>query len=146
MNENGDWTVIRISVLTVALCGLGMLGIPQVQAEQLNRAEADALKHLIQPKFAVAETIESAEFAAEHCPGLHVSEDGVLAEAADVGVTLDDADVFNSPEWKVWEERGRMNSAIGYNEDPGAFCERMWRWLGPEHNPPTFKRTLLTKD
>ena len=130
MNENGDWTVIRISVLTVALCGLGMLGIPQVQAEQLNRAEADALKHLIQPKFAVAETIESAEFA----------------EAADVGVTLDDADVFNSPEWKVWEERGRMNSAIGYNEDPGAFCERMWRWLGPEHNPPTFKRTLLTKD
>ena len=82
MNKNGDWTVIRISGLTVALCGLGMFGIPQVQAEQLNRAEADALKHLIQPKFAVAETIESAEFAAEHCPGLHVSEDGVLAEAA----------------------------------------------------------------
>jgi hypothetical protein len=39
-----------------------------------------------------------------------------------VGFTLDDADVFNSPEWKVWEERGRMNSAIGYNKDPARFA------------------------
>jgi hypothetical protein len=73
-------TVIRIIVLTATLCGLGMLSIPQAQAEQLNQAEADALKHLIQPKLAVAETIESAEFVAEHCPGLHVSEEGVLPE------------------------------------------------------------------
>ena len=143
MNENGDWTVIRISVLTVALCGLGMLGIPQVQAEQLNRAEAFVSNISSSQSSRLPRPLSGRP---AHCPGLHVSEDGVLAEAADVGVTLDDADVFNSPEWKVWEERGRMNSAIGYNEDPGAFCERMWRWLGPEHHPPTFKRTLLTKD
>jgi len=124
---------------------LGVCGAPQVRAQQLSRQEAENLKHLLQPKFAVAETVESVGFVAEHCPGLHANEEGIIAELADVGVDLDD-DVIFSPEWKLWEERGQMNSAIGYNKDPAGFCERMWHWYGPEHNPPSVKHTLLTKD
>ncbi len=134
-----------MSVLTVAMCGIGIFGTPQARTQQLTREEAENLKHLLQPKFAVAETVESVGFVAEHCTGLHVNEEGIIAELADVGVEVDD-DVINSPEWKLWEDRGRMNSTIGYSKDPAAFCERMWRWLGPEHNPPSVKHTLLTKD
>jgi len=66
----------------------------------------------------------------------------VSALAAEEGIRDDD---IYTPEWKLWESRGQMNAKIGYEKDPGGWCERMVRWLGPDH-PPDIKRALLSKD
>jgi hypothetical protein len=71
-----------------------------------------------------------------------VSEDAVAAVAADEGIT--DETIY-TPEWKFWESRGQMNARIGYEKDPRGWCERVLRWLGPDH-PPGIKRALLSRE
>jgi hypothetical protein len=102
-----------------------------------------ALKHLLQEKFQIAEIFEAASIASEKCPGLHVIEDAVVATAADLGFT-DDDDIIYSPEYNLWAARGQTNAKIGYEKDPVHWCESVWHFLGPDH-PPMIKRALLKK-
>jgi hypothetical protein len=107
-------------------------------------AAADPVKKLFQDKFQVAEIFEVAAYAEEKCPGLHVIEDGVNATTADFGYTYEDDVVTHSAEFEFWVKRGQMNARIGYEKDPAGWCERMWRFLGPDH-PPMIKHTLLSR-
>jgi len=50
---------------------LGLVS-PAVAGDDQLTAQDVALRHLLQPKFLVAEVIEAAGFAAEKCPGLHL--------------------------------------------------------------------------
>jgi hypothetical protein len=106
-------------------------------------ADQAALDNLMQDKFQIAEDFEVAGFASENCPGLHFLEDAMVATEVDLGFTEDD-DVIYSPEYNFWAKRGRMNAKIGYDKDPAAWCESMWKFLGPEH-PPMIRRALLEK-
>jgi hypothetical protein len=98
-------------------------------------------KELFQDKFQLAEIFEGAAYAADKCPGLHVIEDNVEATADEAG----GADEIDNPKWKFWESRGQMNARLGYEKNPTAWCESIWRFLGPDH-PTMISRALLAKD
>ena len=119
------WTIYGVLALTVAG----------------STSQADDLKKLFQEKFQLAEIFEGAAYAAEKCPGLHVIEDNVVALAKAAGVTDDEID---TPKWKFWETRGQTNARIGYEKNPTAWCENIWRFLGPDH-PPMIKHPLLRR-
>jgi len=69
-------------------------------------------------------------------------EPDVFRHTADeAGVTDDD---MYTPQWKLWEARGKANAQTGYEKDPAAWCENMWRFLGPEH-PAMINHALLGK-
>ena len=116
-----------------AAVALAMAGVPT--------AEADDLKNMLQQKFQLAEIFEGAAYAAEKCPGLRVIEGNIMATADEAGVTDDD---IYTPQWKLWEARGKANAQTGYEKDPAAWCENMWRFLGPEH-PAMINHALLGK-
>jgi hypothetical protein len=103
---------------------------------------ADAATDLFADRNLFAEIFELADVAQSHCPGLHVIEDNVRGAADAVGV---DDDVIYSPEWRLWESRGKQLASEAYAKDPVGFCNRMWRFLGPDH-PPMVRFQLLRKE
>jgi hypothetical protein len=121
---------------------LGLVSPAVAGDDQLTAQDVAQLKHLLQPKFLVAEVIEAASFAAEKCPGLHLIEDNVEAEYHSAGAADDDT---HTPEFELMSAGGRANAAEGYAKNPAGWCESMWSYLGPAH-PPMIKHILLQRD
>jgi hypothetical protein len=94
---------------------LGLVSPAVADDDRLTAQDVAQLKHLLQPKFLVAEVIEAAGFAAEKCPGLHLIEHNIEAEYHSAGAADDD---MNTPEFQLMSARGRTNAAEGYQE-PG---------------------------
>jgi len=132
---------VRNALRAVVLL-LGLVSPAAAGDDQLTAQDVAQLKHLLQPKFLVAEVIEAAGFAAEKCPGLHLIEHNIEAEYHSAGAADDD---MNTPEFQLMAARGRTNAAEGYTKSPAAWCESMWNYLGPAH-PPMVKHTLLRRD
>lgn len=93
-------------------------------------------------QIAMAQMIDAAMFAAENCPGLHLIQSSVRANSDSAGLTPGQV---ASTEWQRAMMRGERNAKEGYAKDPAGFCDRMWRFLGPDH-PGMVKYTLLTRD
>lgn len=121
---------------------LAVFGLVTPAKSQLMGDDAAQLKHLLQPKFAVAEVLEAAGFASRNCPGFHIMEDNFSAELHSAGASDDD---IHTPEFEVMAARGRANAAEGHAKNPSEWCASMWQFLGPTH-PPMIKHTLLTRD
>jgi hypothetical protein len=132
---------VRNALPAIALV-LGLADPAIAGDDQLTAQDVAQLKHLLQPKFLVAEVIEAAGFAAEKCPGLHLIEDNIEAEYHSAGAADDDK---YTPEFELMSARGRANAAEGYDKNPAGWCESMWNYLGPAH-PPMVKHTLLQRD
>jgi len=132
---------ISVSVSAAALTAIVFAYSP-ARSEELTADDVARLKHLLQPKFQVAEVIEGAGVVAEKCPGFHIIEDNIEAEFRSAGGS--DSDI-NTPEFEIMSARGRANAMVGYTKNPTGWCEDMWRFLGPAH-PPMIKHTLLKRD
>ena len=117
---------------------LGLVSPAAAGDDQLTAQDVAQLKHLLQPKFLVAEVIEAAGFAAENCPGFHMIRDNIVPELTEAGASLD---VVESSEFDLMSAGGRANAAEGYAKNPAGWCESMWNYLGPAH-PPMVKHTL----
>jgi hypothetical protein len=128
-------------MISTALTALAFANSP-ARSDELTADDVARLKHLLQPKFQVAEVIEAAGVAAERCPGFHVIEYNIEAEFRSAGGS--DDDIYTS-EFELMSARGRANAVEGYIKNPGDWCENMWRFLGPAH-PPMIKHTLLKRD
>jgi hypothetical protein len=109
---------ISVAMSVVALMAIVFAHSP-ARPEELTADDVAKLKHLLQPKFLVAEVIEAAGLAAERCPGFHVIEDNIEAEFRSAGGS--ESDVY-SPEFKAMSARGRANAAVGY--EPPRVCRR----------------------
>jgi hypothetical protein len=132
---------VRNALLAVVLL-LGLVSPAVAGDNQLTAQDVAQLKHLLQPKFMVAEVIEAARIAAEKCPGFQMIRDNVVPELEAAGASLD---VVDSPEFELMSAQSRANAAEGYAKNPAGWCESMWSYLGPAH-PPLVKHTLLQKD
>jgi len=121
---------------------LGLASPAAAGDDQLAAQDVAQLKHLLQPKFMVAEVIEAARIAAEKCLGFQMIRDNIVPELTAAGASLD---VVESPEFELMSAGGRADAAEGYAKNPAGWCESMWSYLGPAH-PPTVKHTLLQRD
>ena len=99
---------------------LGLASPAAAGGDQLTAQDVAQLKHLLQPKFMVAEVIEAARIAAEKCPGFHMIRDNVVPELEAAGATLA---VVETPEFELMSARGRANANEGYAKDPAGWCE-----------------------
>jgi hypothetical protein len=132
---------MRRGLLTVTLAAL-VVAPSLARSGEFTADDVAGLKHILQPKFQVAEVIEAAGLAAEKCPGLHLIEANIEAEFSSAGASEDD---IYTPEFEAMSARGKANALEGYSKNPAHWCERMWTFLGPTH-PPMIKYTLLKRD
>jgi len=132
---------VRNALCAVVLV-LGLASPAVAGDDQLTAQDVTQLKHLLQPKFMVAEVIEAARIAAESCSGFRMISDNIVPELEAAGASLD---VVESPEFELMSAQGRANAAEGYAKNPAGWCESMWSYLGPAH-PPTVRHTLLQRD
>ena len=107
-----------------ALCAVVLvlsLASPAVATDdQLTAQDVAQLKHLLQPKFMVAEVIEAARIAAEKCPGFQMITDNIVPELTAAGASLD---VVESPEFELMSAGGRADAAEGRTIPPGCHSE-----------------------
>ena len=115
------------------------MAIATVGATPVFSVKAGELVQLFEKKFELAELLEIASFAANHCPGIRVSDDAVTAVIEEEGITDDD---IKTSVWRFSKSRGQMKAKNGYSKDSRGWCDRTFRRLGPYHLPDV-KRALL---